>query len=444
MPLWTPERIDTSLWLDAADSSTVTANESGRVGEWQDKSGNDRHASTTLGTSARPIVLDGTLNSLDEIEFNGSNQQLYLPVGNHLAFTENMSFFAVFRRGASANVSTLGAGSGQLAHSTVLFLENMFVAGFAASTFVNFGTVTTHGAMMAAVVRNSTHLTAYINGSDVDGEKSIGAVGTTTVHMVGRSSDVYHSGTIAEIIAVEETLSNEDRQKIEGYLAHKWGIEDTLPAEHPYKDAAPAIILPPLADGIPGAEGTLFVRAFNNWATALDPLTTQAYYAMELVKEGESLRIPISSWQATLQLNSASYLQCVVPAAAAWASDIFEYKESDGQIVIYRGVRFEDGTSQESEMARAPMQVIRMDEGPTRSTITLSGYSQMDAPALSPVRVLRNIRSRSSGSGLRVRSDIDWFLRPGMQAQDGATVFTVSWMNLYVTENDQYMDVGGA
>jgi hypothetical protein len=34
-------------------------------------------------------------------------------------------------------------------------------------------------------------------------------------------------------------LSTTDRQKLEGYLAHKWGLAANLPADHPYKSAAP-------------------------------------------------------------------------------------------------------------------------------------------------------------------------------------------------------------
>ena len=48
MPLWTPAKITTTLWLDAADSSTITES-GGAVSQWDDKSGNDRHA--TQGTA---------------------------------------------------------------------------------------------------------------------------------------------------------------------------------------------------------------------------------------------------------------------------------------------------------------------------------------------------------------------------------------------------------
>ena len=35
-------------------------------------------------------------------------------------------------------------------------------------------------------------------------------------------------------------LSDADREKAEGYLAHKWGLAGNLPDAHPYKAAPPA------------------------------------------------------------------------------------------------------------------------------------------------------------------------------------------------------------
>lgn len=44
---------------------------------------------------------------------------------------------------------------------------------------------------------------------------------------------------IAEILVYNAALSDTNRQLIEGYLAHKWGLSANLPADHPYKNAAP-------------------------------------------------------------------------------------------------------------------------------------------------------------------------------------------------------------
>ena len=44
------------------------------------------------------------------------------------------------------------------------------------------------------------------------------------------------TGEIGEIIAVGTTI---EREKIEGYLAHKWGLTSSLPTSHPYKSSQP-------------------------------------------------------------------------------------------------------------------------------------------------------------------------------------------------------------
>ena len=50
------------------------------------------------------------------------------------------------------------------------------------------------------------------------------------------------AGQIAEVIAYDRGLSNGVRQKIEGYLAHKWGMESKLPSSHAYKVGKPALV----------------------------------------------------------------------------------------------------------------------------------------------------------------------------------------------------------
>lgn len=49
---------------------------------------------------------------------------------------------------------------------------------------------------------------------------------------------------LAELIVVPAALSTADRQKVEGYLAHKWGLSESLPADHPYKSSPPVVEIP--------------------------------------------------------------------------------------------------------------------------------------------------------------------------------------------------------
>ena len=45
----------------------------------------------------------------------------------------------------------------------------------------------------------------------------------------------------AEVLFLSEVPDEPTRQRIEGYLAHKWGLSGQLPAMHPYRFAPPGI-----------------------------------------------------------------------------------------------------------------------------------------------------------------------------------------------------------
>ena len=76
---WTPAELTTELWFDAADTSTVI-HSSNSVSQWNDKSGNNRHATQTTGGD-RPTLQAGALNSKAVLRFDGSNDKLYYPGG---------------------------------------------------------------------------------------------------------------------------------------------------------------------------------------------------------------------------------------------------------------------------------------------------------------------------------------------------------------------------
>jgi hypothetical protein len=71
-------------------------------------------------------------------------------------------------------------------------------------------------------------------GSDWNGFR-IGGPGNTTLRQEWQ-------GDIAEIIMISADFVTTDvRQRIEGYLAHKWGLAGKLAANHPYKNSPPMV-----------------------------------------------------------------------------------------------------------------------------------------------------------------------------------------------------------
>lgn len=183
---------------------------------------------------------------------------------------------------------------------------------------------------------------------------------------------------------------------------------------------------------------------FADWTAALDPVQTSIYYACELTGAENSLsdlRLPISSWQATVQNGRADYVQAVVPAAEEYLDAIAA--RPDGRIKIHRGARFANGTGRELELTSVPLQAAYLSIGPRRRTIVLSGYGAVTTSINPSVRHLEGVRSVSVQSGtLRARSAIDWLLRPGMVAHAAGYEIQCDYINYYVSGNDAYMDVG--
>ena len=185
---------------------------------------------------------------------------------------------------------------------------------------------------------------------------------------------------------------------------------------------------------------------FSDFTPYLSERQTHRYVA-DLVTPAGLVRVPISSWQATLQTGAANYVQCVVPSCGPWLQQI----EDATEFIVSRLASLTDGGTVEVPMARAPVQTLQIDRGPRNHTASISGYTEAFAAAEVPDarfdRRLQAVRSISqTARGARVRCAIDWLLRPGQRALYADTEMTAAYMNLYVTANvnsvESYMDVG--
>jgi hypothetical protein len=191
-----------------------------------------------------------------------------------------------------------------------------------------------------------------------------------------------------------------------------------------------------------GPLGAPRLLAWHDFTTSLTGLESTRY-VMDLITPGGVVRVPISSWQATLQTDASSYVQCVVPAAQDYSAHILAATE----FVITRQATLPGGQVVSYEMARSPVQSISPSQGPTNYTIVLSGYPDAltanEDPPIEQDRTLVGVRSAAGLSGsMRVRCSIDWLLRPGMRAYQGSAPILVDYINYYVNDRDQYMDVG--
>ena len=218
------------LWLDAADSSTLVLSGS-TVTQWNDKSGFRRN-----GIATGAPQLGTTTTGRQAITFGGSD---FFKLTNNISpnFTRsNMTWFIVAYATADRNLMHLFTNqriiSFQLYYNSQV--GNFFFTP--SKPFLNQNTICT-------IVENvGVQAAAFINGTGAAGmTQSSLAVPIGSEITVGAHGDYTNAwiGNIQETIIYSTPLSTADRQKIEGYLAWKWGTEGSLPTNHPYKNAKP-------------------------------------------------------------------------------------------------------------------------------------------------------------------------------------------------------------
>lgn len=158
------------------------------------------------------------------------------------------------------------------------------------------------------------------------------------------------------------------------------------------------------------------------------------------------IRIPISSWQATLRNDGSNYAQIVVPTAAAWADTL----DAATEIIITYALCDDAGTAtDELEVCRFPPETLSYAQGVRNDTVTVSGYwdgyDYNADPAIETNRDLTGVQQAfSTTNTLRYRCKLDPLLRPSVRAYpDGYTAILVTYVNFYVGQQGAFMDVGG-
>ena len=248
--------ISTALWLDAADASTITES-SGAVNQWNDKSGNRRNfAQATSGN--RPAYASSIINNKPVIRFDGSNDVLTAP--DFLGGSGYVSFVGVgaFRSLTSTNQRLVGVDAaislgGQAAmYILVISSGNVFsVQGRRVQsdsigiTNQSSAAVTTPVLLEGINDYVNTDQFLRVNGSIVASNTNFQTSGTLEsgllpVH-IGARNDALAPATLdlGELLCFTTDPGTSTRQRIEGYLAHKWGLTANLPSDHPYKTVGP-------------------------------------------------------------------------------------------------------------------------------------------------------------------------------------------------------------
>ncbi len=245
--LWTPAALAPLAWYDAADSATITA-ASGKVAQWSDKTGKGNNLIQAT-SAAQPTTGTSTINGVNAIAFDGVANILNTSSNPFGATINNAMVMLVMNIGTIANgtMFTL-SGSGTAANrwqaispfgnGSIIFdcggtsAPNR-ISGASGWTANQNKLVDFYGSTTDNVQQ------VWVNGSLFLSDATGHAVSTVSGFSFGGLGTSYDNCSLGEVVILNSTVSASNRQKMEGYLAHKWGMAADLPSDHPSKSAPP-------------------------------------------------------------------------------------------------------------------------------------------------------------------------------------------------------------
>jgi hypothetical protein len=219
-----------SLWLDAADSASITLSGT-NITNVNDKSGQNVVLSNATGFSYATNL------------FNGAYPSFYNPNGGRVPGTTarlgvNASFavsvpFTVF---FVAQDITAGSDYGFIIDSGATGTTNRpyIYRGDLDTRFGNSGNTQTARSPFQGCAQFYNSPRMFVNGTSAyTGSLATFTTGGITIGNRFSLNEAW-PGHLCEIIIYNTAITTSQREQVEGYLAWKWGLQKSLPSNHPF------------------------------------------------------------------------------------------------------------------------------------------------------------------------------------------------------------------
>jgi hypothetical protein len=245
---------DCVVWLDAADTGSITDAGSGAVSNWANKGSGSDVAQGTGGN--RPTTGTRTLNSKNVIDFGGDD---YLD--GSITFAVNTgTFFSVYATDSAASAAQYGRAFCFFASATEGGDWNSTAGciwAIADQDGQDFDTTYNgSGRFSGATLDTSAHIftsrrngatwTGRLDQADITGSSSVTTNFGPSTMRCGRGSNLSNSaeqfnGYVAEFVLYSTSLSDADRDDVEDYLFAKWFTAATRPPRTPPRLWVPTV-----------------------------------------------------------------------------------------------------------------------------------------------------------------------------------------------------------
>ncbi len=236
-----------TLWIDAADRNTISLSGTG-VTQVRDKSPIENNYGQATAGQRPTYQVDPVANQPGFLFTRGSGTNL-TPVNIGLrslnATSWTMFFVVRFTDANETNVQTVWRG--QLVGAWNRFYLPGNASFYVINSDVQFGrTFATASGIWCSVVSTSSQ-TIYQNGTQAGtGGRSASSM-SDYFTLGGHGGGEGMTGYLYEFVMYNSVaLTDANRQLIEGYLAWKWGLQASLPQNHPYFSRNPGAPVYPI------------------------------------------------------------------------------------------------------------------------------------------------------------------------------------------------------
>ena len=243
---WSPTVASLFAWYDASDISTITES-AGVVSQVDDKSDNGFHLNVLTANKVGPKTGVETLNNLNVLTWDLPAQVLE---NNSFAYDQNSNglyLAVIFKCNINnqqdfiiAGTENSGPGNRMSVRRNGNLNSIQILGGSGTGSSIALSTpqnTANEGEDLLLVVKfNGSNSTIRIDG-EIENSGNIGTNPFSSLNVGANESELAPiNGYIAELVFFEDSSAQE---KMEGYLAHKWGTSSKLPQGHPYKFVTP-------------------------------------------------------------------------------------------------------------------------------------------------------------------------------------------------------------
>lgn len=248
MTNWVPEALNPVAWYDASDASTISQT-GGSVSEWRSKIGTSHMIQPTL--DQRPATGTKQINGRNAVAFDGTNDALKTATNPLGSTIQNALLMTVTNIGTTTG-ATMFSLSGSSNNAAQRFQAHApFSDG---KVYFDVGGTSGANRLQSASTwsANQTKLLGFYSSTAASVQQVWDSgnllLSDTSGHTVSTDSGIalgydgvgsYDNCTMGEVVIINKEVTAENRQRLEGYLGHKWGMLTNIPAVHPYKTLPP-------------------------------------------------------------------------------------------------------------------------------------------------------------------------------------------------------------